>query len=115
MIVLRIVIDIFFITGVFFILSGVIGIIRMPDTFCRLQSSTNIATMGAIPIALACSIYGFITGNTSVLVKSLVIIFFIIITSPVASNSMAKAIYKQNEKLFKKKESNNITRSGSIE
>ena len=40
------------IIGIFFTFAGVVGILRMPDTLCRLQSSTNIATMGAMPVAL---------------------------------------------------------------
>ena len=31
------------IIGIFFTFAGVVGILRMPDTLCRLQSSTNIA------------------------------------------------------------------------
>ena len=77
----EIIILILIIMGIFFTFAGVVGILRMPDTLCRLQSSTNIATMGAMPIALACSIYGLI-------------IFFLLITNPVASHAMAKAAYK---------------------
>lgn len=101
MIALRIIIDILFVIGIFFTLAGVIGMIRMPDTFCRLQSSTNIATMGAIPIALGCSIYGFAIGNSSLGIKALVIIFFLIITNPIASHAMAKGAYKSDAKLTK--------------
>ena len=59
MIALRVIIDILFAIGIFFIIAGIVGMIRMPDTFCRLQSATNIATMGAIPIIIGCAIYGF--------------------------------------------------------
>ena len=80
--------------GLFFIIAGVIGVLRMPDTYCRLQSSTNIATMGAIPIALSGSIWGFANSNTSIGIKALLIIFFLLITNPVASHAMARAAYK---------------------
>ncbi len=88
--------------GLFFTFAGVVGIIRMPDTLCRLQSSTNIATMGAMPIAVACSIYGFASGNTSIGVKSLIIVLFLLITNPVASHAMARAAYKTGECTKKK-------------
>ena len=58
--VLEIIIYILLAIGIFFIFAGVIGVIRMPDTFCRLQSSTNIATMGAMPIAF-CRSFLFLT------------------------------------------------------
>ena len=91
----EIIILILIIMGIFFTFAGVVGILRMPDTLCRLQSSTNIATMGAMPIALACSIYGFLNNNISIGIKSLIIIFFLLITNPVASHAMAKAAYKK--------------------
>lgn len=100
MIVLRIIIDILFAVGIFFVIAGVVGMIRMPDTYCRLQSSTNIATMGALPIAIGCAIYGFAIGNASLGIKALVIVFFLILTNPVASHAMTKAAYKSKAKLF---------------
>lgn len=88
--------------GIFFTLAGVVGVIRMPDTFCRLQSATNIATMGAMPIALACSIYGFSESNTSLGIKSLIIVIFLLISNPVGSHAMARAAYKTKAELTDK-------------
>lgn len=101
MIVVRIVIDVLFAIGIFFTLAGTLGIIRMPDTFCRLQSSTNIVTMGAMPVVLGCSIYGFAIGNASIGIKALVIMFFLIITNPVASHAMTRAAHKKNAEFCK--------------
>ena len=83
MIVLDILVVLLFIVGIFF----------------RLQSSTNIVTMGAIPIALAFSIYGFSNGNVAIGIKSLVIIVFVTITNPVASYAMTRAAYKSGAEL----------------
>lgn len=91
----RIIIDLFLIIGLFFMLAGVVGMIRMPDTFCRLQSSTNIVTMGGLPILIAAAIYGFYIGNTAIGIKSLIIGAFIILTNPAASHAMAKAANKE--------------------
>ena len=102
MIIIRSLIDILFVIGIFFIFAGVIGMMRMPDTFCRLQSSTNIATMGALPIVIGCAIYGFVIDNSSLGVKSLVIAFFLIITNPVASHAMTRAAYKSGAKLWRR-------------
>lgn len=99
---IRIIIDIFFGIGIFFIFAGVVGMIRMPDTFCRLQSSTNIVTMGGIPILIGASIYGFSIGNTGIGIKSIVIALFIILTNPAASHAMTKAAYKSGAKMIEK-------------
>ena len=88
--------------GLFFIIAGVIGVLRMPDTFCRLQSATNIATMGAMPIILSASIWGFSNNNTSIAVKALIVILFLLITNPTASHAMARAAYKLKVPLTKK-------------
>jgi len=45
---IRVVIDILLGLGVFFSLVGVLGIIRMPDTYGRLQASTCIPSLGNI-------------------------------------------------------------------
>ncbi|MFD3157448.1 monovalent cation/H(+) antiporter subunit G [Haloimpatiens sp. FM7330] len=99
---MRVLIDIFFILGIFFIFAGVVGMIRMPDTFCRLQSSTNIVTMGGLSILIGTSIYGFYIGNNSIGIKSIVIAVFILLTNPAASHAMAKAAYKSKAEMNEK-------------
>ena len=39
--------------GFIFSLSGVVGILRMPDVYCRIQCSSKTITMGALPVLLA--------------------------------------------------------------
>ena len=100
--ILEVIICILLVIGIFFTLAGVVGVIRMPDTFCRLQSATNIATMWAMPIALACSIYGFSESNTSLGIKSLIIVVFLLISNPVGAHAMARAAYKNKAELSDK-------------
>lgn len=92
---LSVVLIILFSVGIFFIFAGVIGIFRMPNTLCRLQSSTNIATMGVMPILIGASIYGFYINDISMGVKVLLILFFLIITNPIASHVMARSASKE--------------------
>ncbi|HBM81865.1 MAG: monovalent cation/H(+) antiporter subunit G [Clostridiales bacterium] len=94
-ILLTIIIDLFFATGGFFALAGVIGIIRMPDSYCRMQSSTNTATLGTICVLIGVSLYGFfILNSVAIGVKPIVISLFILFSNPVASHSIAKAAKK---------------------
>lgn len=97
--ILRIIIDCFFALGIFFMAAGVIGMLRMSDTFCRLQSSTNIVTMGSLPILAGTSIYGFSIGNPGIGVKSIIIAVFILLTNPAASHAMTIAAYKSDAKM----------------
>ena len=49
---LKILSDVLIACGAFFALVGVLGILRMPDTFCRMQASTCVSTLGVIGVAL---------------------------------------------------------------
>ena len=44
---LRIIIDVLIAVGAFFAIAGTLGVLKMPDTFSRMQASTCITTMGA--------------------------------------------------------------------
>lgn len=101
-IVVRIIMDILILVGCFFAFAGVIGIIRMPDVFCRLQSSTNIATMGTIGVILGTSLWTFSNGNIAMGVKILVIGVLIILTSPIRGHVICKAAYKHGIRPEKK-------------
>ncbi|MDV3428185.1 MAG: monovalent cation/H(+) antiporter subunit G [Bacillota bacterium] len=100
--IVRVIVDLLFALGIFFIFAGVVGMIRMPDTFCRLQSSTNIITMGGLPILIGASIYGFYIGNTMIGIKSIVIAMFILISNPAGAHALAKAAYKSKAKMINK-------------
>ena len=52
MMALRIVIDALLVIGAFFALAGTLGVLKMPDTFCRMQASTCITTLGMLGVAI---------------------------------------------------------------
>ncbi len=76
--------------GLFFALGG-LGILRMPDTFNRIQAGTKATTLGAFSLVLGVGLY-----NTDWLLKAILIIIFIAISNPVGSSVLAKAAYKAN-------------------
>ena len=53
MLILRIAIDVLIAIGAIFALAGTLGVMRMPDTFCRMQASTCVTTLGVIGVAWA--------------------------------------------------------------
>jgi multicomponent Na+:H+ antiporter subunit G len=78
--------------GFVFSLSGVVGILRMPDVYCRIQCSSKTVTMGALPVLLALvigegpfSVYG----SRAVLVCGL-----LVVVNPAASHALARAAYR---------------------
>ena len=45
---IRTVSDLFLVLGAVFALAGTIGVLKMPDTFSRMQASTCISTLGML-------------------------------------------------------------------
>jgi len=74
--------------GLFYFLGG-LGVLRMPDTFNRIQAGTKATTLGAFALLIGVGIY-----NTDWFLKVLLIIIFIIISNPIGSSVLAKATYK---------------------
>jgi multicomponent Na+:H+ antiporter subunit G len=76
------------VAGSIFALIGAIGIIRLPDVFSRMHGAGIIDTAGAglILIGLA-----FQAGLTLVTVKLLLIIVFLMFTSPTSTHALARA------------------------
>ncbi|MEE9300973.1 MAG: monovalent cation/H(+) antiporter subunit G [Alphaproteobacteria bacterium] len=86
------VIDIFtwilLVGGSFFVVSGGIGLLRMPDFFTRLHAAGVTDTMGAGLILLGLMLQG---GASFVTVKLVLILVFLLFTSPTASHALAHA------------------------
>ena len=92
---LRIIIDALFVIGIFFALAGTIGILKMPDTFCRMQAATCIPTLGMLCIAIGALLYAIcIMHSASAAIKIGVIAVLIIMTNPVGTHVLAKGAYK---------------------
>jgi multicomponent Na+:H+ antiporter subunit G len=78
--------------GLFFSLTGAIGIVRMPDVYTRIQCSSKTITMGALPflIALAVAKGPFSTYGS----RALLVGILLLIVNPAASHAVARAAYK---------------------
>lgn len=92
---LRIIIDILIAIGAIFALAGTIGIIKMPDTFSRMQASTCITTLGIIGVGLGSLLYAiFVMGSGATAVKICVIVAMVLATNPIGAHAIAKGAYK---------------------
>ena len=75
-----------------FSLSGAVGILRMPDVYCRIQCSSKMITMGALPVLVA-----LVVGEGPVSVfgsRALLVAVLLLVINPVASHALARAAYK---------------------
>lgn len=78
-------------TGCVFVVSGAVGIIRMPDLYTRLHAASLTDTGGAIFISAALIIQSvFVFGSAMAAIKVALILFFTLFTAPTASHALAK-------------------------
>jgi multicomponent Na+:H+ antiporter subunit G len=74
--------------GSLFAVTGGIGIIRLPDFYTRMHGAGITDTMGAGLILIGLMFQG---GASLVTAKLVMILFFLLITSPTASHALARA------------------------
>ena len=94
-IVLRIIIDLFIVGGCFFAFAGAVGVVRMPDTFSRMQSSTNITTLGILLTLIGALLYFiFVMHSWGSAAKVVVIGVLTVVANPVGGHAMDRAAYR---------------------
>lgn len=74
--------------GVFFGLTGAIGLFRFPDFFTRVHAASVTDSVSAIFILGGLAIHA---GFTLITVKLLFILVFLLLTAPTASHALAKS------------------------
>lgn len=78
--------------GLAFSLSGVVGILRMPDLYSRIQCATKTITMGALPILVA-----LVVGEAPISTygsRALLVAALLLVVNPASSHALARAAYK---------------------
>ena len=74
--------------GGLFVFIGGVGVLRMPDFYTRIHASSLTDTMGAILIILGIILQA---GASLATIKLAMILLFLLITSPTATNALASA------------------------
>lgn len=83
--------------GSLFLFLGAVGLLRMPDSFNRIQAGTKASTLGTL-----LSLVGLIFLMPDWWGKLLVLVMFIILTNPVSSHVLARAAHHIKVPLTKK-------------
>lgn len=84
--------------GLTFDVFGCLGLVRLPDVYCRLQAATKCVTLGTCSILFGTFL---IVGFTAAGVKSLLCMIFIVLTAPVAAHAIARGAHRAGVKLCK--------------
>ena len=77
-------------TGSFLVVVGGIGLLRLPDFYTRIHAAGITDTMGAWLILIGLM---FSAGWTLITAKLFMLLFFLAVTSPLASHALAKAAF----------------------
>jgi multicomponent Na+:H+ antiporter subunit G len=74
--------------GFFFILAGAVGILRLPDFYCRLHAMGKCDTLG---VALLLGALALAEGASLVSAKILLIVVFVAVANPTATHALGRA------------------------
>ena len=85
---MRLLADLFLLTGALFCFLATLGLLRMPDVYNRIQVGTKAATLGALSFFIGIGIL-----HPDWWPKLLVIAGFVLLTNPVGSSSIARALF----------------------
>lgn len=76
------------IIGSLFLFSAGLGVLRMPDTYNRIQTGTKATTLGTILVLV-----GLAFLHPAWTLKLIILIFFVMLTNPVSSHALARAAH----------------------
>lgn len=97
MIVLEILTAFFLLVGAILALLAAVGMVRLPDTFLRMQASAKASTLG-----LACLLVGaaFQLTDVSSIIRLGAIAAFVMLTAPLSAHVVARATLRRGTRLW---------------
>ena len=81
--------------GVLIMSVGAYGVAWLPDTYLKLHAAGKMVFLGAMPLLLASAL----TGDKDVVLRVILIAFFLVVTTPVSAHMVARAAYLRGEKM----------------
>lgn len=83
--------------GVFFLLVGTVGLLRLPDVYNRMHATSKATTIGAASMFLA----GFVVfGPGGAGLTSLVGIVFLFLTAPTGAHLISRAAHRMGVEFY---------------
>jgi multicomponent Na+:H+ antiporter subunit G len=93
--IIHLIAGLFLLGGSFFFLVGVLGLLRMPDIFSRIHTTTKGDTLGIGMILIGLMI---LSGFTLTSLKLLIILILVWLTTPTSAHLIAKAAYERKKR-----------------
>lgn len=87
-------------SGAFFMIIGSVGLIRFPDFYSRAHATGKVDTLATLLIISGLMVFEGINLNT---LKMVLILVFVGLTNPTATNALARAAFKAGLKPWLRK------------
>ena len=88
----EIIVSIFILLGLLMMLAAAVGVLRLPDAYCRAHASGMSSTFGAMFFMVAALVYFTVQTGTFPF-KLFLIALFIFLTGPIGSHMLTRAAY----------------------
>ncbi len=87
--------DALVVLGVVVMTVGVYGIYRMPDIYTKLHAASKAVFLGVVVLLVASTV----TGDPAIIARSVLIGVFLVLTTPVASHTIALSAFRLEERM----------------
>ncbi len=77
--------------GLFFMMVGVLGLLRFPDVYNRIHAASKCTTLGLLGLLIAAVLH---VGTFGVFTKAVLTLVFAFVATPVGSHMLAKAAHR---------------------
>ncbi len=88
----------FMVFGAFFVMVAALGVLRMPELYARMHSSTKAGTLGLGLILFSVALH---FGDIGIVARALATVVFIALTAPVGAHVVGRAAYYSGVKPWK--------------
>jgi len=95
--ILNVIVILFVVIGIYFMLVGSVGILRLPDYYTRAHAVSTSDTLGIMLVLVGLIIYEGFNINSA---KLAFIALFIMLSNPIGSHALGRAAYNQRVKPF---------------
>jgi multicomponent Na+:H+ antiporter subunit G len=89
----EVIVSLLLLVGLVFTFAGSLGLLRLPDIFCRMHATGKSSTVAVSPIVLASFTY-FTASEAGTSIKELLTIVFVFLSGPVGAHMIARAAYR---------------------
>lgn len=79
------------VTGAIFSLLSAVGVLRLPDLYTRMHAASKAGAVGTGLVLLSLAVS---SGDSPVVLRAILGILFLLLTTPVAAHLLARAAYR---------------------